>query len=282
MSDFVRRMIPVPQGEVAVLDFGDPARPVDVLFSHGNGFNALTHAPALGPLAKEMRILAIDQRGHGRTRLPTPPERREGWQSLRDDLLVLMDALALTRPVVLAGHSMGSVISLLASVERPEAVKSVLMFDPVVPLRLTPPEEFGPGLLRFIESTGRRRRAFASKAEALVAYDGRGVFKTWPAEVVEAYVEDGFLDSGEDGVTLACTPEWEVANYYAQGQDTRNLLLATDVPVHILKAGEHSSCSLEDGGGNRRLKVEAIPGTTHSLPMERPALVQAALRAAVG
>lgn len=281
MSDFVRRMIPVSDGEVAVLDFGDPSRPVDVLFSHGNGFNALTHAPALAPLAREMRILAIDQRGHGRTRLPVSDEARSGWHSLRDDLLALMGGLRLEQPVVLAGHSMGSVISLLASVERPEAVKSVVMFDPVVPLRLTAPEDFGPGLIRFIESTARRRRDFPSKAEVLAGYTGRGVFKTWPADAVAAYVEDGFRDAPDGGVTLACTPEWEVANYRAQGQPTRDLLLATRVPVHILRAEEHSSCSLEDGGGNPALKVDTIPGASHSLPMERPDLVQAALRAVV-
>jgi pimeloyl-ACP methyl ester carboxylesterase len=281
ITDFTRRMVAVPDGEVAILDFGDPARPVDILFSHGNGFNAMCHAPALGPLAKELRILAIDQRGHGLTRQPTTIEGRDSWYGLKDDLLVLMEALKLEGPVVLAGHSMGSVVSLLASVDRPKAVRSVVMFDPVVPPRITPPEDFGPGLIQIINGTRRRRRIFASKAEAVAAYTGRGVFATWPRDALEAYVEDGFAAAPGGGVELTCDPGWEASNYEAQKQATRAILLTTQVPTHVLRASAFSPCSVEDNGGNPQLAVETVAGTTHCLPMERPDLVQAALRAAV-
>ena len=54
-------------GAMAALDFGDPGRPVDIVFVHANGFNARTYRTILEPLAEDLRILAVDQRGHGRS-----------------------------------------------------------------------------------------------------------------------------------------------------------------------------------------------------------------------
>lgn len=36
-------------GEMSVLDFGDPKRPVDLIFVHANGFNAATYRSLLAP-----------------------------------------------------------------------------------------------------------------------------------------------------------------------------------------------------------------------------------------
>src|SRR5690348_873901 len=88
-------------GEMAVLDFGPAERPVDVIFSHANGFNARTYRSILAPLADDLRIVALDMRGHGATGLPTVIEGRNGWHEFRDDLLALVGAEA-SRPVVLA------------------------------------------------------------------------------------------------------------------------------------------------------------------------------------
>ena len=46
-----RVALPARGGEMAVLDFGPPERPVDVVFSHAIGFNARTYRTILGPLA---------------------------------------------------------------------------------------------------------------------------------------------------------------------------------------------------------------------------------------
>src|SRR5438876_6866262 len=101
-------------GEMAYLDFGPSSRPVDVLFLHANGFNALTYRSILTPLAGEMRIIAADQRGHGTSTLATVTEGRTDWYEFRDDLLALLAALDLTN-VVLTGHSMGGTASNLAT-----------------------------------------------------------------------------------------------------------------------------------------------------------------------
>ena len=74
-------------GEMAVMDFGDPQRPVDLIFSHANGFNAATYRSLLSPLSASLRIWAPDLRGHGLSRLPTFARPKTSWQDHRDDLL---------------------------------------------------------------------------------------------------------------------------------------------------------------------------------------------------
>ena len=46
------------EGRMSVLDFGDPNRPVDLVFVHANGFNALTYRTLLAPLSGTLRIWA--------------------------------------------------------------------------------------------------------------------------------------------------------------------------------------------------------------------------------
>ena len=96
--------LPSRGGAMAILDFGPPDRPIDIVFSHGNGFNARTYASIFSPLAEELRIVSVDMRGHGRSRLPTVLEGRSDWSDHVEDLVALLQALDVG-PVVLAGHS---------------------------------------------------------------------------------------------------------------------------------------------------------------------------------
>lgn len=134
-----RRFIPIASragaGEMAVLEFGPADRPVDVVFVHANGFNGQTYRALLAPLSAGLRVLAVDQRGHGSSRLAANPERRRSWLDLRDDLLALLTALD-QEPVVLAGHSMGATVSLLAAEAVPDAVRGLVLLDPVIMPRI--------------------------------------------------------------------------------------------------------------------------------------------------
>jgi pimeloyl-ACP methyl ester carboxylesterase len=60
---------------------------------------------------------------------------------------------------------------------------------------------------------------------------------------------------------------------------------ASRCPIHIWRAEQGSTCQLDDRTdplvASGRLRIETVPGTTHFLPMERPALVQAGLREAI-
>src|ERR1700710_1513951 len=109
------RTIPLPTrgGAMAALEFGPQDRPVDIIFSHANGFNGRTYRTILRPLGATLRILALDLRGHGASTLPAVIEGRQGWLDFREDLLALL-AAACEAPAVLAGHSMGGTSSLLA------------------------------------------------------------------------------------------------------------------------------------------------------------------------
>ncbi len=239
--EFTRRMISVPEGEIAVLDFGDPARPVDVIFSNGNGFNAMCHRQALAPLASRMRIIVADQRGHGRTRLPVHPEGRRDWWDLSRDLIALMEGLRLDRPVILAGHSMGGTTSLMAAQTAEDRVGAVVAFDPVMWHGPLDPDNLPPRLQDIVTGTLRRRATFDSRTAAFAAYKGRGIFATWPDAVLTDYLEDGFRET-DGGVELTCSPAWEASNYVAQAHDGRGILLAAALPVHVLKAGIMSTC----------------------------------------
>jgi len=291
-----RRMIPIRSpwgdGEMAVLDFGDPARPVDVVFVHANGFNAPTYRSVLAPLSASLRIVAPDLRGHGMTRLKADPKGRRSWKDFRDDLAALLDVLD-GPPMTLAGHSMGATAALLAAAERPQRVSNLALFDPVIWTPFYTALAHLPGaqaLARarapIARTAARRRSVFESRAAAFQAYKGRGAFAGWSETALADYVAGGFSERPDGQVELACTPEWETSNFVSQANDPRAALSRLDRPVRILKAERRSTCLLGDPARVRarwpHVRLQTVPGGSHFFPIERPDVVRdAVLDAAV-
>jgi pimeloyl-ACP methyl ester carboxylesterase len=271
--------LPARGGAMAVLDFGPQERPVDVVFSHANGFNARTYRTILAPLAETMRILAVDARGHGASTLPTVIEGRAGWHEFRDDFLALLEKVT-DGPVVLAGHSMGGTTSLLAAAERPACAKALALFDPVLFDGARAQRDLTTGPNPLADGAERRRATFSNKAAAVAAYTGRGAFRSWRPEQLADYVEGGFRPTGEGEVTLACAPAWEASNFRIHNYDAWAAFRATRCPIRMLRAQEASTARIDDNLADlaaRGVRYETVPGTTHFLPMERPDMVRAVL-----
>lgn len=276
-----QRLIELPGrgGAMGALDFGDPNRPVDVVFSHANGFNARTYRSILEPLALRHRVLALDLRGHGRSTLPTHAVEGSTWRDIAEDLLALLEALD-ARDVVLAGHSMGGTASLLATHISPGRIRALVLFEPVIFSREAAEQaRKGPINSPLADGARRRRTTFASRQEALETYRGRGAFKSLEDEQLEDYVADAFRERPDGGVELPCSPEWEVSNFVSHGHDSWSALLAPGAPVRILRAEHGSTCAslaaaeteLSAAG---RISMDQVKGATHLLPMEHPEVVR--------
>ncbi|MBW8816296.1 MAG: alpha/beta hydrolase [Caulobacterales bacterium] len=274
--------LPGRGGAMAVLDFGPEDRPVDVVFSHANGFNGRTYRSILGPLAAEFRLLAVDMRGHGASTLPALVEGRAGWPEFRDDLLALL-AAATDGPVILAGHSMGGTSSLLAAAAEPARAKALVLFDPVLFDGARAGEIQGDNTLA--AGAERRRATFPSKAAAVEAYTGRGAFRTWRPEQLADYVAGGFRETAGGEVTLACAPAWEASNFRTHNYDPWAAFPATRCPIRMMRAEIASTARLDghepDLAALGRVSIETVPGTSHFLPMERPDVVRAELERAI-
>jgi pimeloyl-ACP methyl ester carboxylesterase len=281
-----RRLFPLPSrgGTMAGIEFGPKDQPVDIIWSHANGFNALTYRHVLAQLGDTKRVLAVDLRGHGLTTLPADPANRGGWDEFADDLVALMAFLE-AREVVLAGHSLGGTSSLLAVDREPARVRKLALFEPVL---LLPPRTAGgvggtrADPARLEQGALKRRRSYCSKAEAEAAYRGRGAFRTWPDEILADYVADGFRERDDGTVELACAPEWEASNFNQScGVNAGELLDRCPCDVSIFRAAMESTFELDIPDGQHScVSVRTVAGTTHFLPMEQPELVRTALLAA--
>lgn len=275
--------LPSRGGETQALEFGPTDRPIDVIFSHANGFNARTYRTILGPLGDRMRILAVDQRGHGRSGLPAYERPAPAsWDDVADDLLALIESLD-GPPAVLAGHSMGGAISLLAAAEAPARVRALALFDPVIMPRESIAQSRAGALAEspLVQGALRRRSVFPSREAVIAAYTGRGAFRTWAPEMLADYVADGFRATADGQVELSCPPAWEASNFTSHAHDPWAALPRITAPIRVLRAEEGSTCRIEgheaEFTASGKVRVETVPGTTHFLPMERPELVREVL-----
>lgn len=99
---------------IHVEEYGRADGPTVVL-SHGWTCSTLFWAPVVRGLMADYRVIAYDQRGHGRSDLPST---RKGYHPglLADDLEAVMEATVPDgQRVVLAGHSMGGMTIMAAS-----------------------------------------------------------------------------------------------------------------------------------------------------------------------
>jgi pimeloyl-ACP methyl ester carboxylesterase len=129
-STVLRRVAAVPTPDGATLHAtvdGRGGAPVTVVMAHGwtlaqaawdDVAELLTPRVAAG----EVRVVRYDQRGHGRSTWPSPtrPEADITIDQLGEDLAAVLDRLAPSGPVVLAGHSMGGMTIMALAAARPE------------------------------------------------------------------------------------------------------------------------------------------------------------------
>jgi pimeloyl-ACP methyl ester carboxylesterase len=122
--------IRVGDATIAYRDSGGVDRPVALLL-HGGGSTGATWDTVTPELhAAGLRVIAPDLRGHG----ASGRHRRYPLGAYRDDLLLLLDALALNR-FVLVGHSLGGYVACLLAQARPECVTRLVLEDPAPPPR---------------------------------------------------------------------------------------------------------------------------------------------------
>lgn len=275
-----RITITTPAGPVSVLSAGSGSR---LHFAHATGMNAQIYARLLAPLADDFAIIASDARGHGLTGLPRDPAALTSWDDFAHDLNVLLDVIDGGARWILAGHSMGAAVSILAAAQRPDRVAGLVLVDPaMLPFDVAAMVRAGEAIPNpMADQAAKRRSVFPSRADARAAWAGRGVFRTWADEDLDAYIAGGMIDTAE-GAELACAPAWESATFRSVSPQIEPALAALQCPF-ILLAGEHGS-TVRDAelaafaANSACLRAERVAGTTHFLPLERPDLVRQAIR----
>ncbi|MGE9697767.1 alpha/beta fold hydrolase [Streptomyces sp. NRRL F-5630] len=111
------RVVSADGSPVHVEVFGPEDAPAVVL-AHGWTCSIAFWAAQIRALAPDHRVIAYDQRGHGRSPAPPGPLGYSP-KALADDLEAVLEAtLAPGEPAVLAGHSMGG-MTFMAAAERP-------------------------------------------------------------------------------------------------------------------------------------------------------------------
>ena len=267
----------LPDGRIHYLDWGGNGMPAH--FLHGNGFCAGTYTPFIRYLVDDLHILASDVRGHGGSDQPSV-ERIRHWDIFAEDLKNLIEK-KMTPPVIGIGHSLGAVTSYIAAAQYPHLFCGLILIDPVIlPRRMlwliAGLKLLGlRGILPLAKMARRRRRLFKGKQEALKLFAaGRGIFKNWSKEFVEAYLECGLFEKDEKTAVLQCDPELEAQIFESIPVNVWRYAKKIHCPVLAIR-GELSDVFFGDAA--KRLsshiadfELQTVPQSGHFPPMEKP------------
>ncbi len=268
---------PAEEPEDAEAAGGAPA----VLFAPGNGFPVQVYGPALAGLPPEVAVHALNPRSLGPAAAAAAGNaaalaRLSDWGALLADLRAYVEQ-RMQPPVILAGHSLGALLSLRLAAEAPALVAGLQLLEPPQRVRRGQPlaPEAAANGRAFIERTRGRRAAWASREEAAAWFAGSVGYRLWHAEARAAFVSEGLVDALEGGVRLATPPELE-AVFYESGPRQELFAWADRARcAAVLLRGADSAAvdvaALEELAD--ALPVAAVipvPGS-HTFPMEQPA-----------
>lgn len=95
-----------------------------VLLLHGITAGAIVWDPVIADLARDHRVVAIDQRGHGDSEHPSSGYTANDYVA---DIAAVLEVLGPARAVV--GHSLGGRNAILAGAAMPDRIRSVVSID---------------------------------------------------------------------------------------------------------------------------------------------------------
>lgn len=253
-----------------------------LVIAHATGFHARCWDRVVAHLGNR-HVLAVDQRGHGRSDKPLPVH----WQDFGRDLVALLETLDLTA-VVGVGHSMGGHAMTDAAAAAPARFRRLVLIDPVIaaPAGYTLSDPWGAALRGDLHPTAKRRSHWNSPDEMFERFANRRPFDTWERDVLRDYCQYGLLPAvSGDGFELACPPAFEAQVYMSSlgNGGVHDSVRAVAVPVLVVRAMTPPTArDILDFRYSPTWPALAqhfkhgrdlhVPEHTHFLPMEDPAL----------
>lgn len=262
-------------------DYGGEGAPLH--FLHANGYPPGCYKPLLEALKTEYRVFGMKLR-------PLWPgakmDELVDWNPLSDDLLHFLDSTlpGAGDPVIGVGHSVGGIVTLRAALRDPRKFRALILLDPV----LFPPWVIGIWNLARVLGVGqrihpripgalKRRREFSSLDIVFRGYRNRDIFRYFSDESLRAYIEGIAQPKTGGGFELAFSPEWEAHIYHTGVWNDMGLwreLRYLEVPTLIIRGGETDTFWESAANLIRRrqpkVRIEALPRSTHLVPLERP------------
>lgn len=280
------RRLRVRDVEICYFETGDPADQT-VLLVHATGFHARCWDQTVAHLGAGFHVVAVDQRGHGRSAKKGPFT----WDNFGADLAALVVALDLD-DVIGVGHSMGGHCVVQATLAHPERFQRLVLVDPVI----VDPSAYAdharsPTYTSAEEHpVSRRRGVWASTDEMFERFADRHPFSLWQRQVLRDYCDHGLLREPDGTYSLACPPVVEASIYLnSAGTNILEAIPAIEQPTTVLRAfrpetkdGEMDFAASPTYHGVADLFPNGVdvylPALTHFIPMQDPALVASHIR----
>ena len=269
-----------------------PAGQPLVLFFHGNSFPASTYSLMQNEWRRRgLTVHALEKIGHN----PDYPVT-SNWPHLVDEVHAFAKPLVAAHhgPVVLVGHSLGGMLSLMLAALHPDIAHAVVMVDaPAVAgwqahvLRLSKKlsltRKFSPGAV-----SHKRRNQWGSLDEVRAHFASKKNFARWHPQALEDYVQHGTQEALVEGKVqrvLSFSRDIETQIYNSVPHNLERLIKRHPLkcPVSLVAARHSREMKMAGGEFTQRItkgRITMIDGT-HLVPMESPIATAAAVEAAI-
>lgn len=242
--------------------------PITVAFAHATGFCGAVWRPVVETLGTDFDTIVWDFPNHGSSpRVPPPVDWWLFGEWARDHVA------AASHPLIGVGHSMGGAALAMAEIIAPGTFAGLILIEPML---FPPPYQRADNHLSL--AVTKRRRSFATRAEARENFASKPPFENWHPGALDGYIEDGLLETENGTVILSCTPEDEADVYRgATAHGAWERIEEVKTPTLILAGSESDTHPKERvhaiASHFLRAGFEIVPAENHFLPMEKPGLV---------
>lgn len=262
-------MIEINKLSFHIREWGDSKTKQAVILLHGYAETMAVWNDVAPDLAREFRVIAIDQRGHGET--ANAPDQDYSRNSQMEDLELVVEHLGL-RMVTLIGHAMGGANAICYAAEHPEGVSALILVE-------TAPEVLRSGIeqLRRLLATSDE---FATLDEAIEGF--REFLPYATNEQLERRVRASLVPSDAGAYVWAFDPVFRDPLARPPEPDTGQRRLAdlwecadrVQCPTMIVRGAETDMLTPEAIQRiHRRIvgsRVSLIEDAGHSVPTDQP------------